>query len=113
MRYVMKLNVADLAATRFTTSPLSETVAAVRLLGNPRPPGVNLPWVRWAQRELERRPLRMPRLWPLALTGLPYFPEFLIPFIIRHGAWRLGALLLASYSALGYRLELENGLTAR
>jgi DNA-binding transcriptional ArsR family regulator len=79
MRYVMKLDVADLAATRFTTSPLGETVMAVRLLGNPRPPGVNLPWVRWAQRELGRRPLRMPRLWPLALTGLPYFPEFLIP----------------------------------
>jgi DNA-binding transcriptional ArsR family regulator len=79
MRYVMKLDVADLAATRFTTSPLGETIAAVRLLGNPSPPGVNLPWVRWARRELERRPLRMPRLWPLALTGLPYFPEFLIP----------------------------------
>src|SRR5580658_2955705 len=79
MRYVMKLDVADLAATRFTTSPLGETILAVRLLGNPRPPGVNLPWVRWAQRALERRPLWMPRLWPLALTGLPYFPEFLIP----------------------------------
>ena len=79
MRYVMKLDVADLAATRFTTSPLGETILAVRLLGNPRPAGVNLPWVRWAQRELERRPLRMPRLWPLALTGLPYYPEFLIP----------------------------------
>ena len=79
MRYVMKLDVADLAATRFTTSPLGETVWAVRLLGSPRPAAVNLPWVRWARRELERRPLRMPRLWPLALTGLPYFPEFLIP----------------------------------
>jgi DNA-binding transcriptional ArsR family regulator len=79
VRYVMKLDVADLAATRFTTSPLGETVKAVQLLGNPRPPGVNLPWVRWARRELDRRPLRLPRLWPLALTGLPYFPEFLIP----------------------------------
>ncbi len=79
MRYVMKLGVADLAATRFTTSPLCETVKAVQLLGNPRPPGVNMPWVRWARRELERRPLRIPRLWPLAVTGLPYFPEFLIP----------------------------------
>jgi DNA-binding transcriptional ArsR family regulator len=40
---------------------------------------VNLPWVRWARRELERRPLRIPRLWPLAVTGLPFFPEFLVP----------------------------------
>jgi DNA-binding transcriptional ArsR family regulator len=79
MRYVMEMSVADLAATRFTTSPLCETVRAVQLLGNPSPPAVNLPWVRWAQGELERRPLRIPWLWPLAVNGLPYFPEFLIP----------------------------------
>jgi DNA-binding transcriptional ArsR family regulator len=79
MRYVMELKAADLAATRFTTSPLCETVRAVQLLGKPFPPSVNRPWVRWAQRELERRPLRVPRLWPLLVTGLPYFPEFLIP----------------------------------
>ncbi|MGD0602340.1 MAG: helix-turn-helix domain-containing protein [Streptosporangiaceae bacterium] len=79
MRYVMKLDVADLAATRFTTSPLGETVKAVQLLGGSRPPSVNQPWLRWARRELERRPLRLPRLWPLVLTGLPYYPEFLVP----------------------------------
>ncbi len=79
MRYVMKLDVADLAATRFTTSPLGETIRAVQLLGDSRPSSVNRPWVRWARRELDRRPLRIPRLWPLALTGLPYFPEFLVP----------------------------------
>src|ERR1700722_10164913 len=67
MRYVMKLDVADLAATRFTTSPLGETIGAVRLLGNPRPPGVNLPWVRWARREPARRPgggRPSPATWP-------------------------------------------------
>jgi hypothetical protein len=46
--------VADLAATKFSISPLSET-------------------------ELDRRPLRVPRLWPLIVTGLPYWPEFLVP----------------------------------
>jgi DNA-binding transcriptional ArsR family regulator len=79
MRYVMELRAADLAATRFTVSPLCETVKAVQLLGQPFPPSVNRPWVRWAQRELERRPLRIPRLWPLVVTGLPHYPEFLIP----------------------------------
>ena len=79
MRYVMELKAADLAATRFTTSPLGETVKAVQLLGRPFPPRVNLPWVRWAQRELARRPLQVPRLWPLLVNGLPYSPEFLIP----------------------------------
>ena len=40
---------------------------------------MNRPWVRWARAELERRPLRLPRLWPLVVTDLPYWPEFLVP----------------------------------
>jgi DNA-binding transcriptional ArsR family regulator len=79
VRYVIELKVADLAATRFTASPVTETVKAVQLLGNPFPPSVNLPWVRWARQELERRRLQIPRLWPLVVNGLPSFPEFLIP----------------------------------
>ncbi len=76
---VLELDVAGLAATRFVTSPLCETLRAVALLGRPDPPSVNRPWVRWARGELERRPLRLPRLWPLIVTDLPYWPEFLFP----------------------------------
>jgi DNA-binding transcriptional ArsR family regulator len=79
MLVVLELDVADLAATRFAISPLSETLRAVALLGCPDPPSVNQPWVRWAREELERRPLRLPRLWPLVVTDLPYWPEFLVP----------------------------------
>jgi DNA-binding transcriptional ArsR family regulator len=79
MLLVLELDVADLAATRFAISPLCETLRAVALLGRPDPPTVNRPWVRWARGELERRPLRLPRLWPLVVTGLPYWPEFLGP----------------------------------
>jgi DNA-binding transcriptional ArsR family regulator len=79
MLLVLELDVADLAATRFAISPLCETLRALALLGRPDPPSVNLPWVRWARRELERRPLRLPRLWPLVVTHLPYWPEFLVP----------------------------------
>jgi DNA-binding transcriptional ArsR family regulator len=79
MLLVLELDVADLAATRFAISPLCETVRAVRLLANPGPPAVNLPWVRWARAELDRRPLRLPRLWPLVVNGLPTYPEFLVP----------------------------------
>jgi len=79
MLLVIELGVADLAATRFSISPLYETVRAVHLLSNPSPPPVNRPWVRWARAELDRRPLRVPRLWPLVATGLPYWPEFLVP----------------------------------
>ncbi len=79
MLLVLELDVADLAATRFATSPLGETLRAVALLGNPDPPAVNRPWVGWARGELERRPLRLPRLWPLVVTGTPYWPEFLVP----------------------------------
>ena len=79
MLLVLELDVADLAATRFATSPLGETLRAVALLGNPDPHAVNRPWVRMGPGELERRPLRLPRLWPLVVTGTPYWPEFLVP----------------------------------
>ena len=79
MLLVLELDVADLAATRFAISPLSETVRAVQLLGDLETPAVNAPWVRWARSELGWRPLRLPRLWPLIVNGLPTHPEFLVP----------------------------------
>jgi DNA-binding transcriptional ArsR family regulator len=79
MLLVLELDVADLAATRFAISPLGETIRAVQLLAGRDTPAANLPWVRWARRELARRPLRLPRLWPLIVNGLPNFPEFLVP----------------------------------
>jgi len=79
MLVVLELDVADLAATRFAISPLSETTRAMLLLARPSPPAVNLPWVRWARAELGRRPLRLPRVWPLIVNGLSVYPEFLNP----------------------------------
>jgi DNA-binding transcriptional ArsR family regulator len=79
MLVVFDLDVADLAATRFAISPLSETTRAILLLANPGRSAVNRPWVRWALAELERRPLRLPRVWPLLVNGLPSYPEFLVP----------------------------------
>src|SRR5256885_11468244 len=79
MLLVLELDVADLAATRFAISALSETVRALQLLANPETSGVNAPWVRWARSELGWRPLRLPRLWPLIVNGLPPHPEFLVP----------------------------------
>lgn len=76
---VISLDVDELAATRFATSPLGETIRALQLLARTSAPAVNLPWLRWARAQLNQRPLQVPRLWPLAVTGLPYFPEFLIP----------------------------------
>ena len=51
MLLVLELDVADLAATRFAISPLSETVRAVQLLGGRNTPAVNAPWARWAHEE--------------------------------------------------------------
>jgi DNA-binding transcriptional ArsR family regulator len=79
MLVVLGLDVADLAATRFAISPLSETTRAMLLLAKPSPAAVNLPWVRWARAELDRRPLRLPRTWPLIVNGLSVYPEFLNP----------------------------------
>jgi DNA-binding transcriptional ArsR family regulator len=79
MQLVIELGVTDLAATRFAISPLHETLRALPLLANPGRSAVNRPWVRWALAELDRRPLRLPRVWPLIVTDLPYWPEFLFP----------------------------------
>ena len=79
MLVVLELDVADLAATRFAISPLSETTRAMLLLARPSPAAVNLPWVRWARAKLGRRPLRLPRAWPLIVNGLSVYPEFLNP----------------------------------
>jgi DNA-binding transcriptional ArsR family regulator len=79
MQLMVELDVADLAATRFAVSPLHESLRALPLLANQGQSAVNRPWARWALAELDRRPLRLPRLWPLIVTGLPYTPEFLGP----------------------------------
>jgi DNA-binding transcriptional ArsR family regulator len=79
MTLVISLDVAELAATRFAASPLCETIRAVQLLAAPQPPSVNRPWLDWARHQLDQRPLRVPRLWPLVVNGLPSYPEFLIP----------------------------------
>lgn len=79
MTLVVSLDVAELAATRFAASPLGETIRALQLLASPDPHAVNQPWVRWARARLDRRPLRVPRVWPLVVTGLPTYPEFLMP----------------------------------
>jgi len=79
MTLVISLDVAELAATRFAASPLCETIRAVQLLASPQPPSVNRPWLDWARHQLDQRPLRVPRLWPLVVNGLQSYPEFLIP----------------------------------
>jgi DNA-binding transcriptional ArsR family regulator len=79
MQLVLELGVADLAGTRFAVSPLHETLRALPLLAKPERSAINRPWVRWALAELDRRALRLPRVWPLIVTDLPYWPEFLFP----------------------------------
>jgi DNA-binding transcriptional ArsR family regulator len=79
MRLVLELGVADLAGTRFAISPVHETLRALPLLADHDRSAVNRPWVRWARAELDRRSLRLPRVWPLIVNGLLYMPEFLFP----------------------------------
>lgn len=78
MRLTVDVDVTDLAATRFATSPLIETVLAVQLLGKPDSSPVSRTWLRWARAQLDQQPLRVPRLWPL-LTSRPRWPEWLAP----------------------------------
>ena len=79
MATVLELGIADLAGTRFAASPLTETVRAVLLLGDPGRAQVNRPWLDWARARLAQAPLKMPLAWPLINNGLPVHPEFLTP----------------------------------
>lgn len=100
---------ADLAATRFAVSPLCETIKALQLLARSDPPAVNRPWLDWARQELRRRPLRLPSLWPLLVTGRPNYPEFLMP--APEGRWPAFAdelARLASTPGQAVRVSLRN-----
>jgi DNA-binding transcriptional ArsR family regulator len=79
MTHLLELGVADLAGTRFATSPLSETVRAVLLLAEPGRASVNRPWLDWARSRLDESPLRLARTWPLVVNGMDWFPEFMVP----------------------------------
>jgi DNA-binding transcriptional ArsR family regulator len=108
MPVVARLDVADLAATRFAVSPLAETVKAVQLLGNPGKCAVNSPWVQWARRQLDGKQLRLPRLWPLVVTGTDYSPEFLGPAPARqHPAFGAELSLVRATQAGDVRASLR------
>ncbi|MBB3732034.1 DUF5937 family protein [Nonomuraea dietziae] len=79
MALTIDLGVAELAATRFAISPLSETVSALQQLGDRDRQPIHLPWLRWAADELARHPLDLPRTWPLIVSDRPAWPEFLVP----------------------------------
>jgi DNA-binding transcriptional ArsR family regulator len=79
MRQTIALGVNDLAATRFAVSPLAETVFALQLLRTGDAGPVNQPWLRWARRDLAKRPLSLPLLWPLLRGAMYSRPEFLTP----------------------------------
>ncbi|MBN6039952.1 helix-turn-helix domain-containing protein [Amycolatopsis sp. 195334CR] len=69
----LELGVAELAATRFALSPLSETVAGLLSLGTRA-----TWWTRWAAAELAREPLDLSWTWPL-LANRSTWPNFLVP----------------------------------
>lgn len=78
MALTVEVGVAELAATRFAMSPLSETVACLQQLSGRDRNAANVRWLTWAQNELARSPLELPRTWPL-LSTRPNWPEFLVP----------------------------------
>ena len=75
----VELGVAELAATRFAVSPLSETVAALQQLAGQHRQALHLRWFRWASDELAARPLDLPRTWPLITGDRPSWPSFVVP----------------------------------
>jgi DNA-binding transcriptional ArsR family regulator len=75
----IELGVAELAATRFALSPLSETVACLQQLAGRDRETANLPWLRWATGELAGAPLDLTTTWPLLVSDRPSWPQFLVP----------------------------------
>ncbi|MFC7640715.1 hypothetical protein ACFQX6_06660 [Streptosporangium lutulentum] len=86
MALTIDLGVAELAATRFAISPLSETVAYLQQLGDIDRHPINLRWLRWAADELARRPLDLSRTLPLLVNDRLSWPEFLVPAPLGTGA---------------------------
>jgi DNA-binding transcriptional ArsR family regulator len=97
----VSLGVADLAATRFAVSPLAETIKGLQLLARPDPHAVNRPWLDWAREELRRQPLRLPSAWPLVVTGLMHYPEFMMP--APQSRWPVFSDELAELAATSHR----------
>lgn len=79
MALTIDLGVAELAATRFAISPLSETVSGLQQLGDIDRRPINLRWLRWATDELAGHPLDLSHTWPLLVNDRPSWPEFLVP----------------------------------
>ncbi|GAA4235782.1 DNA-binding transcriptional ArsR family regulator [Streptosporangium album] len=86
MALTIDLGVAELAATRFAISPLSETVAGLQQLGDIDRHPLNLRWLRWAADELARQPLDLSHTLPLLMSDRPSWPEFLVPAPLGAGA---------------------------
>ncbi|WP_326566115.1 metalloregulator ArsR/SmtB family transcription factor [Amycolatopsis rhabdoformis] len=79
MARIVEIGVAELAATRFAVSPLSETVAALlQIVGRNRGP-LHQRWLRRATEELAREPLDVPLTRALLTSERPSFPNFLVP----------------------------------
>lgn len=73
------IGVAELAATRFAISPLSETVSCLQLLRGVDAGAVHLRWLRWATDELAERSLDLSHTWPLLKSDRGSWPAFLVP----------------------------------
>jgi DNA-binding transcriptional ArsR family regulator len=82
----IELGVAELAATRFAISPLSETVSALQQLGDRDRSANNLRWLRWAVDRLASDPLDLSHTWPLIVNDRQSWPEFLIPAPVGTGS---------------------------
>ncbi|WP_020659347.1 ArsR/SmtB family transcription factor [Amycolatopsis benzoatilytica] len=79
MPLTLELSVGDLAGVRLAISPLSETISGLQTLGRSWGRSRHEPWTQWAARQLAARPLDLSRTWPLIASGLPRWPQFLLP----------------------------------
>jgi DNA-binding transcriptional ArsR family regulator len=75
----VKFSAADVAKTRMAISPLWEIVVSVRVLKDPSPVALHLPWRNKARERLARARIDTTLLFDLIPPVSAYIPDFLAP----------------------------------
>lgn len=75
----LKFSAADVANTRIAISPLWEIVISIRLLKDPTPVALHLPWVHEARKRLAEARVDIGLLADLVPVPTTYIPDFLSP----------------------------------
>lgn len=79
----IELEAGGLARTRFSVSPLAETISGLQQLGLRGETARTAWWTRWAVARMRQTSLTLGATWPLLMTAGRGWPQFLLPAPVR------------------------------